>query len=78
MLGLSNNPVLKGAIVRGENGVLVTTTRNSKVFYNKHKKVKGIIGRVVSEKELSVSKIGRNESCPCNSGLKFKKCCINN
>jgi SEC-C motif len=22
-------------------------------------------------------KIGRNETCPCNSGKKFKKCCIN-
>lgn len=21
-------------------------------------------------------KIGRNEPCPCGSGLKFKKCCI--
>lgn len=21
--------------------------------------------------------IGRNEPCPCGSGLKFKKCCIN-
>lgn len=21
-------------------------------------------------------KIGRNEQCPCHSGLKFKKCCI--
>lgn len=21
-------------------------------------------------------KIGRNEPCPCESGLKFKKCCI--
>jgi len=21
--------------------------------------------------------IGRNDKCPCNSGLKFKKCCIN-
>jgi len=20
--------------------------------------------------------IGRNDKCPCNSGLKFKKCCI--
>ncbi|HCE3278241.1 SEC-C metal-binding domain-containing protein [Vibrio parahaemolyticus] len=20
-------------------------------------------------------KVGRNEKCPCNSGLKFKKCC---
>ena len=23
-------------------------------------------------------KIGRNESCPCGSGKKYKKCCINN
>ena len=22
-------------------------------------------------------KIGRNDSCPCNSGKKYKKCCIN-
>jgi hypothetical protein len=22
------------------------------------------------------AKIGRNSSCPCGSGLKFKKCCI--
>lgn len=22
-------------------------------------------------------KIGRNDPCPCGSGLKFKKCCIN-
>ena len=22
-------------------------------------------------------KIGRNDTCPCGSGLKFKKCCIN-
>ena len=23
------------------------------------------------------NKIGRNQKCPCNSGKKFKKCCIN-
>ena len=22
------------------------------------------------------SKVGRNEPCPCGSGLKFKKCCL--
>lgn len=22
-------------------------------------------------------KIGRNESCPCGSGKKYKKCCLN-
>ena len=22
-------------------------------------------------------KVGRNEPCPCGSGVKFKKCCLN-
>lgn len=25
--------------------------------------------------KMAVEKIGRNEKCPCGSGLKFKKCC---
>ncbi|MFW1965071.1 SEC-C metal-binding domain-containing protein [Acinetobacter baumannii] len=24
-----------------------------------------------------MSKIGRNEQCPCGSGKKYKKCCLN-
>lgn len=27
------------------------------------------------EKPLKVSKVGRNEPCPCGSGKKYKKCC---
>jgi uncharacterized protein YecA (UPF0149 family) len=27
--------------------------------------------------EINWSAVGRNDSCPCGSGLKFKKCCIN-
>ncbi|MBI4902342.1 MAG: SEC-C domain-containing protein [Acidobacteria bacterium] len=26
---------------------------------------------------VNTSKIGRNETCPCGSGLKFKRCCLN-
>ena len=26
--------------------------------------------------DKGTTKIGRNESCPCGSGRKFKKCCI--
>ena len=25
----------------------------------------------------SKQKVGRNDPCPCGSGLKFKKCCLN-
>ncbi|EPQ4975886.1 SEC-C metal-binding domain-containing protein [Acinetobacter baumannii] len=24
-----------------------------------------------------MNKIGRNEQCPCGSGKKYKKCCLN-
>ncbi|MGQ9514070.1 MAG: SEC-C metal-binding domain-containing protein [Thermoproteota archaeon] len=56
----------------------------------KHKKDREIIAKIeVLDKtatmldtsdELSfipaISKAGRNDPCPCGSGLKFKKCCL--
>ena len=35
------------------------------------------MGIKLSPRKL-LPKIGRNESCPCGSGKKFKKCCIKN
>lgn len=32
-------------------------------------------GSMVKPKPVSVTKIGRNDPCPCGSGLKHKKCC---
>ncbi len=32
-------------------------------------------GRMVGQKPLVSSKVGRNEPCPCGSGSKYKKCC---
>lgn len=37
---------------------------------------KSIKGKRLTEKEIHTSKIGRNELCPCRSGQKYKKCCI--
>ncbi|MGZ8243495.1 SEC-C metal-binding domain-containing protein [Methylomagnum sp.] len=31
----------------------------------------------ISNKVKQSGKIGRNDSCPCGSGKKFKKCCSN-
>jgi len=31
---------------------------------------------VVEQYKRESPKVGRNESCPCGSGKKFKKCCI--
>ena len=30
----------------------------------------------ISEREEQMSKTGRNDPCPCGSGLKYKKCCL--
>lgn len=27
--------------------------------------------------KAGLTKIGRNSKCPCGSGIKFKKCCLN-
>jgi len=32
-------------------------------------------GTLVKPRPKSVEKIGRNDPCPCGSGLKYKKCC---
>ena len=34
-------------------------------------------GYVVQQVRKSKTKIERNEKCPCGSGKKYKKCCIN-
>ncbi|MNC59100.1 hypothetical protein D3C75_1088860 [compost metagenome] len=31
-----------------------------------------------NKKPVTVEKIGRNDPCPCGSGLKYKKCCGKN
>ena len=35
------------------------------------------IKKIKSEARLKSVKVGRNDKCPCLSGKKFKKCCIN-
>ncbi|MEI0739338.1 SEC-C metal-binding domain-containing protein [Paenibacillus sp. JTLBN-2024] len=34
---------------------------------------KGLV-RLVDDSDNTVPKVGRNEPCPCGSGLKYKKC----
>ena len=35
------------------------------------------ITRNMKSKDTHTSKVGRNDKCPCGSGLKYKKCCLN-
>lgn len=34
-----------------------------------------IESKSIDNRTVKVEKVGRNEPCPCGSGLKFKKCC---
>jgi len=45
---------------------------NPKAFGNKVPKAKNFNPPI--KKEIQ---IGRNDNCPCGSGLKYKKCCMN-
>jgi len=33
--------------------------------------------KFLAQNKPKKEKIGRNEKCPCNSGKKYKKCCLN-
>ncbi len=46
---------------------------NPKAFRKRPKMTKSDITTVVKTETT----IGRNEPCPCGSGLKYKKCCMN-
>ena len=35
------------------------------------------INKIKSEARIQSTKVSRNDKCPCLSGKKFKKCCIN-
>jgi len=39
------------------------------------KEREGDLGVDAPETRRNVSKVGRNDPCPCGSGKKYKKCC---
>lgn len=49
-----------------DGDLLISTSPNVEIVYNEK--------RMWANK---INNIGRNDKCPCLSGKKFKKCCIN-
>jgi len=52
-----------------------------KLFKKRHVKLKDIYAHrkkkhYSPKQELQLSKVGRNDPCPCGSGKKYKKCCL--
>lgn len=51
----------------------------SRAFYRSRrvrKAYRGLRDQMGVSGPRNSSKVGRNEPCPCGSGLKFKRCCI--
>lgn len=63
-------------------------TRNGNIMTEEMAKLLNIVMRRKVTKIMTIPptneqmirrppRVGRNDSCPCGSGLKFKKCCLN-
>lgn len=64
---------------RGENSrVLDFEMFEGKWIFDEEleKETRNLKGRKIAFQKISAQKIGRNDPCPCGSGKKFKKCCI--
>lgn len=45
-------------------------------FHDGHSEFQGVSFPEKKKPIIKPKKIGRNEKCPCGSGLKYKKCCL--
>ena len=73
---LSNSPVLLDDIPEKDSDIPNERALVDKILdpYGGREKVSQMLQQRMSEKNAKRRKIGRNEPCPCGSGLKFKKC----
>lgn len=53
-------------------------TRYTPEFHDDLRKLqqKESIKQMLKKRKVTNTKIGRNDKCPCNSGKKYKKCCL--
>lgn len=70
-----------------ENQIIPNLRNLSKLFEERHKQLKEKLYPLMQKKQWQAilkkqnknwksEKIGRNDPCPCGSGKKYKKCCI--
>ncbi len=70
-----------------ENQIIPNLLNLNKLFKERHKQLKEKLYSLMQKKQRQAvlkkqkknwksDKIGRNDSCPCGSGKKYKKCCI--
>ena len=72
---VENPPVLKDDIPESDEDIPDGRAAMDKVFekYGGREKVRELLEQGAAETRL-MRKIGRNDPCPCGSGLKYKKC----
>jgi len=75
-IGVIMNPFMKGLIMQETTFSDGTIKRELITEEQRLAKAKEAIDNVDAV-AFSQRKIGRNQPCPCGSGKKFKKCCLN-
>jgi hypothetical protein len=60
--------------------IAILLSRDKEIFCKRHRELKKEVNPYIlkrlCKKRISDVKIGRNEPCPCGSGKKYKKCCL--
>ncbi len=56
------------------NTFFETMSKRRKGFPSETQVKRGV--RLVNDDKLLAEKLGRNDLCPCGSGKRFKKCCL--
>ncbi|MCP3681615.1 MAG: hypothetical protein GY861_02900 [bacterium] len=67
---------LDGGLVEKLRQTFVEGDTTKKIQQKMNKELDELVELGAEIKTVKRVKIGRNESCPCGSGNKFKKCCI--
>ena len=58
-------------------GEIVSVEQVRSLSKEMQKYYKEVDEKNLTKRALKRMKVGRNEPCPCGSGNKFKKCCLN-
>lgn len=76
MENISNDDLSKIGQMLGQDANTMNQVKKMLQNPTAMNKVKRMMGQNIPI-EVKSKKCGRNELCPCNSGLKYKKCCDN-
>lgn len=69
---------MKGLLQMVKLGLMSSLTVDGVVYTKESPEVAAVeIERIIHQPVINTMTWGRNDPCPCGSGRKYKKCCLN-